>query len=242
MIYLVSFLSGFGGSAVSIICGFGLGIFTMMFLPHVMTSPLAAASVVSIISVFQSAWVCYHYRKKVQWKDIIFTSIGYFLISTIAVVYGKNIPSDMLKLGLGVLMILLAIYFIFFSARIRVKPTPINGVFAGGLGGVMSALFGVGGPPASIYFSSAYEDKEMYLSTIQTYFLFSNIYVTAVRSMNGIITKAVILASIASIAGMAAGTCLGKIVFDKINAEMVRKGIYLLMAVSGITLIQGVIK
>ena len=237
MIYLVSLLCGIGGGAISIICGFGLGIFTMMFLPHVMDNTLACAAVVAITSLFQSAWVCYHYRKKVQWKNIVFTAAGYFIFSAFGVIFGKNIPTHLLKVCLGVLMIGLAIYFVFFSARIRVKPTPVNGLIAGSLGGIMSSLFGVGGPPASVYFSSSYDDKEVYLATIQTYFMLSNLYVTSVRAVNGLITRQVLVVSALCIVGMTIGTFIGKKVFDKINADGMRKAIYTLMAVSGITMV-----
>lgn len=242
MIYLIPLLCGIGGGAISIICGFGLGIFTMMFLPHFVESTVACAAVVSITSLFQSAWVCYYYRKKVQWKDIVFTAIGYFILSTVGVLCSKHIPTQTLKLALGILMVFLAIYFVFISSRLKVKPTPVNGLIAGGLGGIMSSLFGVGGPPASVYFSSSYENKEVYLATIQTYFMLTNIYVTSVRAINGIITKEVLIISFLCIVGMAIGTFLGKKVFDKINANVMRKAIYALMAVSGITLMVGALK
>lgn len=242
MIYAAALFTGLFGAVISVICGFGVGIFTMIFLPYFMSSTLASAAVVAITSGFQSAWICFHYRKKVQWKDIIFTTLGYFVFSAIAVTFGKNIPTQILKLGLGILMILLALYFIFLSKRLKINATARNGFVAGSLGGVMSALFGIGGPPASVYFSSSYDEKETYLATIQTYFLLSNIYVTTVRAFNGIITKEVLIVSMISVAGMTVGTCIGKKVFDKINANMMRKGIYILMAVSGITLIYGALK
>ena len=239
MSFIIAFFTGCFGSAISVICGFGLGVFSMMFLPHFMFSTMAASAVVSITAVFQSAWIAFHYRKKVKIKDTLFMVIGYLVLSTICVIFGKNIPNKTLKLALGIFLIVLSIYFIFFSKKIKMQPTPRNGLIAGSLGGIMSSMFGVGGPPAGLYFSSCYDEKEDYLATIQTYFLVTNIYVTTIRAFNGIVTAEVLLASSVSLVGMVFGTYMGKKLFDKMNADAVRKAIYILMAVSGVILIAG---
>ena len=239
MVFITAFFTGCVGSSISVICGFGLGVFTMMFLPHFMSSTMASSAVVSLTSVFQAAWICIRYRKKVRWKDMIFMAIGYLVLATVCIIFGKNIPNGTLNTVLGVVLVLLSIYFIFFSSRLQIKAAPLTGLLTGSLGGIMSSLFGVGGPPASLYYSSAYDDKEVYLATIQTYFCITNAYATALRIANGIITKEVLLASAASLAGMIIGTMAGKRIFDKMNPGAIRKAVYVLMAVSGIILIAG---
>lgn len=237
MTYIVAFFALGTGAMISMICGFGLGVIAMMCLPHVMSSTMASSATVSMVCIFQSAVVAWTYRSKIQWKDIVYPLIPYLVISAICIYYGKLAPNSALQLALGVFLIALSIYFIFISKKVSLKHDMKNGLIAGALGGIMSSLFGVGGPPASLYYSSAYDDKEVYLATIQTYFLVTNIYSTTVRMINGVVTKEVLLAVVAGVFGMLAGTYIGKKIFDRIDANTMRKATYVLMAVSGVILV-----
>jgi uncharacterized membrane protein YfcA len=50
--FLYVILVGFGAAFVQRVSGFGLGIFTMMFLPHFMPSHTAAATISCIFSCY----------------------------------------------------------------------------------------------------------------------------------------------------------------------------------------------
>ena len=235
--YIVAFFAFAGGAATSVICGFGMGVFTMMFLPHVMSYTLYCSAVISIVSFLQASWICWHYRKKVQWKSMVFMVLGYFIFSTLSIHYGKNISGPALELALGIFLVVLGIYFITIASKVRLNPNKKTAFGAGCVGGVMSSLFGVGGPPAGLYYSAAFDDKEMYLGTIQSYFMITNFYVSCVRAVTGIITREVLICACFGVAGMILGTFAGKKVFDRINAVTMKKLIYALMIFSGAVMI-----
>lgn len=237
MVYLLCFIAGSAGYFLNMVCGFGAGIFSMMFLPYVMGSTLAAAALVNILSLAQAVWICVYYRKKVRWRSMIVPLIAYFALSTLTVHFAKGLANSTLQLMLGALLVILSIYFLFINHRIRLRDSIPSALAAGGIGGVMSALFSIGGPPVSLYYSAVLDDKEEYLATIQTYFMFSNIYMTAVRVHSGVVTKDVLVCSAVALVGMALGTWAGKKVFDRINGELMRKLIYIMMAVSGATML-----
>ncbi len=237
MVYLLCFVAGAAGYFLNMVCGFGAGIFSMMFLPYVMESTVAAAALVNILSLVQGLWICWFYRKKVRWRSMIVPLIAYFAISTLTVHFAKGLGNHTMQLMLGALLVLLSIYFLFFNQRIRLRDSIPSALAAGGIGGVMSALFSIGGPPISLYYSAVLDDKEEYLATIQTYFMFSNIYMTAVRVHSGVVTKDVLVCSAVALVGMVLGTWAGKKVFDRINGDIMRKLIYIMMAVSGIIML-----
>ena len=74
-------------------------------------------------------------------------------------------------------------------------------------------------------------------ASTQFYFGVTGIYSTVVRFFNGIITPEVLLYSAVGFIGSTGGNLVGKKVFDKLNAEKLRKIIYFGMIVSGITMI-----
>lgn len=222
---------------LNVICGFGVGVFSMMFLPYVMESTFAAAALINIITVFQASWICWRWRKKVQWKQMLVPLCGYFVLATVTSHYAMSLSNNTLKMLLGIFLVALSVYFLFIAKRLRIKANVPNGLIAGGIGGVMSALFSVGGPPMSLYYSAAFDDKEQYLATLQSYFLLTNIYIVGVRVHSGVVSQSVLICSAVAIVGMILGTFIGKRVFDRINADTMRKMIYIMMAVSGIVML-----
>lgn len=233
MVYFLCFLAGSIGYFLNMVCGFGAGIFSMMFLPYVMGSTTAAAALVNILSLAQAVWVCLFYRKKVRWRSMLAPLAAYFILSTLTVYFAKGLANDTMQFMLGLLLVGLSIYFLFVNHRIRLLGSLPTALAAGGIGGVMSALFSIGGPPISLYYSAVLEDKEEYLATIQSYFMFSNIYMTAVRVYSGAVTRNVLICSAVALVGMVLGTWAGKKIFDRINADVMRRLIYIMMAVSG---------
>lgn len=237
MAYLLCFVAGSFGYFLNMICGFGAGIFSMMFLPYVMESTGHAATLVNILSFLQGIWVCWIYRKKVRWRRIVLPLAAYLVISTLTVYFAKGLSNNIMKLLLGALLFGLSVYFLGLKQHLTIRPTRTNALTAGAIGGVMSALFSIGGPPMSLYYSFVFDDKEEYLGTIQTYFMLTNTYILFLRYRNGLMTPEVFRLSSVAVAGMILGTWLGKKVFDRIPAETVRRLIYIMMAVSGIVMI-----
>ena len=209
----------------------------MMFLPYFMASTFHAATLVNIMSVLQGLWVCIRYRKKVRWKRIFLPLCAYFVISSVTVFLSRNFSNDLMKILLGVFLLVLSAYFLLLKNRVRIRPIPRNALIAGSLGGVMSALFAIGGPAMSLYYSSLFDDKEEYLATIQTYFMCANTYILFLRYQSGLMTNEVFRYVLAALLGMALGTLLGKKVFDRINSDTVRKLSYYMMAFSGAVMI-----
>jgi uncharacterized membrane protein YfcA len=154
----------------------------------------------------------------------------------IAVYFSAAVSAQIFQYLLGGVLILLSIYFLFFNQRVRLKPTLINGVLAGTVGGTLNGLFSTGGPPVVLYLSSALSSNAAYFATIQFYFCFTNIYAVIMRAANGILTKDAVIYAAIGLVGCMAGDALGKRVFHKLNGEMLKRIIYIGMIVSGIVM------
>ncbi len=182
MEYIIVLLGCALGSGLNIVCGFGLGVFCMMFFPYVMGSTMEAATLINIVAFTQAVIFAIKYRKHTGWKLLLVPIVAYFIFSLLTVEFASGLRNDTLRMLLGGFMLALSIYFFFIAKRVRMRPCPRNGILAGGLGGIMSGLFSIGGPPIGLYFSSATEEKEVYLATIQTYYVLSNGYIIALRA------------------------------------------------------------
>ena len=139
-----------------------------------------------------------------------------------------------MTLLLGVALLVLSVYFFFFSHRIKIKPKWYLGLAAGIMSGIMGGMFSIGGPPVVIYFIQSEEDSEHYVGTISAYFVLSGVITALAKAASGFITEAVWIALVAGIFGMIVGTFLGKRTGDRIKPEAIRKAVYGFMALSGI--------
>lgn len=237
MEYIIVLLGCALGSGLNIVCGFGLGVFCMMFFPYVMGNTMEAATLINIVAFTQAVIFAIKYRKHTGWKLLLVPLAAYLVVSFLTVEFASGLKNDTLRMLLGGFMLALSVYFFFIAGRVRMRANTRNGIIAGSLGGIMSGLFSMGGPPIGLYFSSATEEKEVYLATIQTYYVVSNAYIIALRAAKGFLTGHVLLCAVFALAGMGLGSALGNTVFKKLHADHLRKAMYAMMAVSGLIML-----
>jgi len=235
--YLAVALVSMGGAFVQRTSGFGLGIFVMLFFPYLMPSHAAAAAVSSILSCGTSAFNAVTNRKYLRLKLALPMMISAALVIPVAVYFAAYAPAPVMKIMLGCVLILFSLYFLFLGGKVRFRPTTVNGLISGTLGGALGGLFSTGGPPAVLYLVHATEDKQIYFATIQTYFLLTNLYSTVFRAINGVIDRNVIFFALVGAVGALLGNFLGGAVFRRLNERKLKLVIYIGMIISGILML-----
>ena len=106
---------GMGAGFVQRVSGFGLGIFVMMFLPHFMPSHTAAATISTLFSCVTSTFNAVCYRKNVAYKTVLPMVCALLLAIPVAVYFSAIVSGQIFKVLLGVILIVLSFYFIFFN-------------------------------------------------------------------------------------------------------------------------------
>ena len=190
MILLI--LIGIGAGFVQRVSGFGLGIFAMVFLPHFIPAQSAAA-ISCLFSCVTSSYNAIRYRRNIVYRTALPMVAAALITIPLAVFFAKRISGNGFQLLLGVVLILLSLYFLVFNHRVKIAPTARNGFLAGAVGGTLNGLFSTGGPPIVLYLSCATTNKEVYFATIQFYFCFTNLYATAMRLVNGMVNGEILL-------------------------------------------------
>ncbi len=234
---MLFFIICVGGSVIQSVCGFGFGVFAMMFLPYLMPSTLSAVMVNGLLGMTSSIFLTIRYRKFVSIRKVVVPLMAYLVVSTFLVRVSMALDEVLIKRLLGFMMLTLSIYFLIFSSKIRIRPTKTNAVIAGTLGGVMSTLFGMGGPPISAYYLSDSNSNEEYIASVQVYTVLSNVYVNLARTYNGLCGKLELSLWGLGIFAVLLGGNLGKRVFSRLDGNALRHAVYGFMAVSGLILI-----
>ncbi|MCQ2092302.1 MAG: sulfite exporter TauE/SafE family protein [Fibrobacter sp.] len=222
------------GSFIQRVSGFGFGIFVMTMFPYLLPSYGEATALSGMLACSMSLVVAFRMRKYIVWKEVlpllgIFTVVSFFAVGAVA-----NFDDKFLKHILGAILIVISIYFFFISEKIKLKPSLLAQVGLGTLSGIMGGLFAMQGPPSLLYFLASCETKEKYIAHSQVYFALGNLMMTFFRAGNGFVTPAVGIAYGCGIVGVIIGTAIGGKVFKKIPHKVLKKIVYVYMAISGI--------
>jgi len=228
------FLLSIGASFVQRTVGFGFGIFIMTALPWLMPSYGQATALSGLLAMTTSAVIVFKMRRYLQWRKLLPILTTFLVVSTISIFCLKRMDDVMLRKVLGVVLVLISIYFTIFSKRVKIPPTLPFQIGMGTASGVMGGFFGMQGPPAVLYFISSSRNKEEYLALVQTYFLIGNSMMTLTRAYNGFVTATVGKAYLCGLGGVAIGTAIGAYVFTHIPNRIFRYIVYAYIAISGI--------
>lgn len=232
--YLELLLLSIGASFVQRTTGFGFGIFIMTMLPAIMPSYGEATTLSGLLALTTSLIIVVQKHKYIVWGRLWPILLTFAIVSIGAIFMLKRMEMSVLNVLLGITLIVVSLYFAFFSKRIKVKPTLPVQVGAGCISGVMGGFFGMQGPPAVLYFVSSEPDKEHYLAITQTYFLVGNLIMTLARAYDGFFTSAVSMGYVYGLAGVLVGNVIGALVFRHISGKVLKYIIYVYIGISGL--------
>lgn len=222
------------GAFIQRVSGFGFGIFVMIFLPYILPDYGPATVLSSAMGLVMSAQVAITKRRDIRWRLVLPCLATAMLTTVMAVVFMKGQSSALLKGLLGGMLILLSVYFIFFSKKIKIKGNVPTGLGVGLLSGVMGGLFAMSGPPIVVYLINVAATSAEYLATIQAYFVALGVFTIGAKVIAGFLTSEVVLLWAFGAIGVCLGTYVGGKVFDRLDAEKVKRIAYGVMAVSGV--------
>lgn len=232
LIYIVACAVGGLTQAVS---GFGFVIIVMMIFPHILPSYRMCVAVCGVLSFLSSGYLAVKLRRNIKFLVIAAPAAAYLFTSTAVIVFISYQPDALLKKLLAAALIALSVYFMFFGGRFKIKPSFPNGVIFGSFSGILGGLFSLSGPPIVIYLAAASGDNDTYMANLQAYFAVTSLYSTVIRFIMGSVGPSVIYYSAAGIAAVFAGLYFGNKLFKKLDSEALRRVIYAVMALSGVT-------
>ncbi len=225
-----------GASFVQRTIGFGFGIFIMSALPFLMPSYGEAVTLSGLLSLTSATVVMLKYIKYVTWQRLLPMVAAFVLFSTIAICLLDRIEGQSMRIFLGIMLIIISIYFTFFKEKLQkiIRPTKRWQLGTGSVSGIMGGLFGMHGPPVVLYLISSEPDKDHYMGMIQTYAVITNITMIIVRAISGYVTPAVGTTYLYGLSGLAIGIIAGNWAYSRIPNRLFTYIVYAYICISGI--------
>lgn len=237
-LYFFIFVLAIAASFIQRVSGFGFGIFIMMFLPFFIPTFGEAITLSGLLAGTTSLIIAIRNWRHIRWKIIGVIFLANVLTAYIAIEYMSGLGNATMKKALGVVLILIALYFLFFQGKHQL-PTKSKKVQAiiGSISGVTGGVFAMPGPPIVLYCINAFDNKKEYIATLQTLFCCSNIFYTLFRARVGFFTDQTVLYWGIGLAGLFLGTLIGARCFEYISKKTLKRIVYYMMIVSGVVAI-----
>ncbi|MFC6177021.1 sulfite exporter TauE/SafE family protein [Companilactobacillus huachuanensis] len=217
------------------VTGFGSGIIMMIFLPSLLPINQSAgvSTLTMVVAIIMVAW---HYRKFLRWQKLVVPFIIYICMAIFSVYLSKFIATGYLKILLGLLLVTLALYYLFMNIHsIKLKTIPIYVMVIFALvSGFFNGMFGIGGPLMALYFLTISNSKENYLASIQTFFLMDTIFITTMRFASGVLTLGNFKYILVGMVGAIVGTILANRFVKHLNLKVMTYCIYGFIGISGV--------
>ncbi len=235
------FITSLFAGLVQGVSGFGAVVILMVVLPYFETMK-AAMSIAGVCAMPMNLTIIHRYRDKVRFRQAIGPMLFYFAGTTFFTHLASGVNLEAYKYLFGIFLFALALYFMFFSKKIKLENTFRNAVICMLVASITNSFFGISGPLMVLYYVAVLKDKEEYIGTMSALFFTGNLYSTFVRLYNGFFTTEMIPSMIAGSVGMVIGSIIGGQIVKHIDGAKVKKIVYAVLAVSGaITAVKGLL-
>ena len=111
------------GTFLQVGMGMGVGMMCMMFFPFLFPLNTAVGLCIAISS-FSVCYLSFKHRKHICWKILIPCAFISVIVSTETTRISLSWNQSVVKIILGVALILLSLYFLYYSKYIHVKAIP----------------------------------------------------------------------------------------------------------------------
>lgn len=236
MTLLFIFLLALVASFIQRVSGFGFGIFVMMFFPFFLPSYGESVMLSGLLAGTTALMIAVKNWKYIRWRMMKVVLFFNVLFSFLATEYMTSLSNETLKKFLGVILILIAFYFLFSEGKkmkVLMHSKWVQGSI-GSISGVMGGMFAMPGPPLVIYCINSLADKREYVSTLQAFSVMCNVFYTLFRAKVGFYSENTLLWWGVGLLGGMIGTSVGARFFNYISNRILRRIVYGLMIVSGI--------
>ena len=234
--YIILGIVAFVGCIIQVTMGFGGAVLLVnvmpFFFPYNKTVAIVQACMVTL-NVYYSV-KC---RKSIRWKVILPAMVPGVLLGIAFTFVSISANLSVMTVAMGVLFILLAVYYIVVIDKINIKPNKITGFVMGSFSGLTNAFFGLAGPPIALYLASSIDDKLEYFASCQMFFLSSSLACVIVRLFSHVYGASDIPVFLLLTLCCFLGSFVGMKVLKKVKAELLRKLIYAFIGMNGIYLI-----
>ncbi len=215
--------------------GFGSALVAIPLLSLFLDVKLAVPLVV-LASLLITASLSWELRRRLDRRKLLPLLAGAMPGIAVGALLLKDLPTQVLEIGLGGLLILYA----GVSLAFRLRPRWLHAAWApvaGFASGLLAATLSTVGPPVIVYTSMTRWSKNDIKATLSGFFLIAAALTAVVHAAAGVTRLAVVWLFLAALPGIVAGVLLGSRLSRRASEGGYRRLLLALLGVMGVVLL-----
>ena len=231
---VAAFMLFLGCTALSA-TGFGIGVVAMPGLLFVL-EPQTAVVVLNTIALALEAWIVLQARKNIPFREVLPIAAAGALGVPIAVYILKFADPSIMRVGISILVLLLAATATFRIQR-EFPYSKVVGVLAGFAVGVVLPAFGVGGPLVTLYLLTRNWQRESVRAAMAFFLLVLDVFSVAGYAVAGLYTEERLILIALMVVPMLAGLGLGALILKLMSERVFRYAVLTIIVFSSVIIL-----
>lgn len=211
-VLLAAFIRGLAGF------GFALVLASVLLL---ILNPVAVVVINLLLTLLSNIVVIVHSHARIDYKRVLPIALSSLLGIPLGVWIISVVATSTLKIFIGTIIISFAL-LVASGFRITFTGERLSSGLAGFFSGILSTSTGLGGPPVVLLMQSQHWPKEIIHPSLAGYFMFLGLFSLGALALSGKVYAETIITAASLAPALLAGTGLGMIVFQRVNARFFR--------------------
>lgn len=231
LVALIVFIATFVQSSA----GFGLALVSMPVLVALLGIHIAAP-LVAAVSMIAEFFILLRYRHALNLRALLPLAIAAVIAIPVGILALRHLNEAVVTTILGIVLVLYALYAL-FSPKLPELAHPAWAYGFGFVAGMLGGAYNTSGPPVIVYGNCRGWPPEEFKSNLQGFFVLFGLIVIVVHAVSGNFNSEVWQNLLLSLPGIGLGLIAGFTLSKRINADLFRKIVLVLLIFLGLFLI-----
>ena len=219
---------------VYVLFGFGSGLIAVGALALVFPDIRDVVVLLLLVNLPAEVWVTWKARAEIRWRPIAILGTGIGVGIPLGSIVLRNSEPGFILTILGFFLVVVGLVFLRLPAAGKFSPPAWAAPPTGLMSGLLTGLFGTGGPPLIIWYHLSAPNKAAFRGNLMTIFLLMTFVRVPSYTVAGLITPKHLLSMVAVMPAVLAGAWIGNRLHLDVSEIWFRRLVSTLLVVLGL--------
>jgi uncharacterized membrane protein YfcA len=220
-VFLAAIARGYSGFGFSLLV---ITALSLLMAPKTIVPAIFMLEIAASLHLLPGIW------KHVHWRSLAPLIIGCVFGTPLGVWLLANMPAPPMQLALAV-FVLTAVWLLWQGFGLKTMPGTAASGAVGAASGLANGAFGIGGPPAILFYFASPAGNEVGRASLIAYFLMTDLIGLAFLSRKALITRETLFLALVFLPALILGNWIGARGFRSTDPAAFRKWVLILLAV-----------
>ena len=223
--------------AVYVLLGFGAGLIAVGTMALILPELQDAVVLLLLVNLPAELWVVKRSWRQISWPGVMVIFAGVAIGIPLGTWWLRWGDASFLLVVLGVFLVAVGAVFLFLRAPRGMPMAPWTSAPVGLLSGILTGLFGTGGPPLILYYQLQGTDKAAFRGNLMAIFLLMTTVRVPSYAIFGLVTAPRLWSALAVMPAVVGGALIGNRIHLRIEESTFRRLVSAALLVIGLLLL-----